>query len=170
MNEFIHSAIVDLYDGAIAADPAGGKIAEAKSAIRDEVLSLVATTDRDIQRETDLLLDSVITMERARRSRSMKKQLDYFLDYLEDPESGATVDPILDLAFSLGDQWGVDKTLRNWTADDFQNVAVTRYRVAAEVTEAAKEFDDTARRIVAAMRAAGVATLGGIVESRGRAA
>lgn len=164
MNEFIETSIVELYDEYVrrSGDESGVKVAEAKSAIRDEVKVLVATTERDVDRETDALIKETISTVRDRRSRSMKKHLEYLIEGMGDSEDGTYIDPLLDMAFSLGDEHGVDKALRNWTAEDISNLTVTRYRVAAESTKAASEFDETAQRIVARMRATGVLTVGGV--------
>lgn len=162
MNEYIESSIVELYDEYVrrVADEAGVKVADAKAAIRDEVRALVATTERDIERETDALIKSTISTVRDKRSRSMKKNFEYLLDGMG--EDGAYIDPLLDMAFGLGDEHGVDKALRNWTAEDIGNLTVTRYRVAAETTKAASEFDDTAQRVVGRMRADGAMTVGDV--------
>lgn len=161
MNEFIETSVIELYDEHVQSrSDEGTKVAEAKLAIRDEVRLLVATTERDIDRETDDLLNSIIGSARSRRSRSMKKNLEHLLDGFD--EGDTYIDPLLDMAFGLGDEHGVDKSLRFWTADDFANVVVTRFRVAAEVTEATAEFDRTVQRIVARMRGVGALTLGDV--------
>lgn len=163
MNEAIEARVIDLYDAYVRSieDEAGVKVAEAKAAIRGEVANLVANTARDVDRETDALIDSTVTAVRAKRSKSMKKQLDYLLDGMTE-EDGAYVDPMLDMAFGLGDEHGVDKALRTWTPEDFGNLTVTRYRVAAESTKAAAEFDATVQRVVARMKAAGALTVGAV--------
>lgn len=161
MNEYIETSIVELYDEYAARVGDDVKVGDGKTAIRNEIRSLIATTDRDIERETDAAIDDAIGRMRSKRSRSMKKNLDYLLDGMTDPE-GPYIDPMLGMAFSLGDERGVDKVLRNWTAEDFQNLIVTRYRVAADATEAAAEFDRTAAQIVLRMRAVGAQRVGDV--------
>ncbi|QLQ11130.1 MAG: hypothetical protein HZY75_13105 [Nocardioidaceae bacterium] len=90
----------------------------------------------------------------------MKRQLEYLLDYFTDPENAITVDALLDTAFSVGDEHGIDKTLRNWTIEDLASVTTTRYRVSAEAVAASKAFDETASEIMRRMRLYGAQTLG----------
>lgn len=158
----IKSEVIDLYDQFVKENQGdeGVKVAEAKDGIREAVIEIIRATDRDIDAEADAVINATISSERGRRSRSLKKNLDYLIDGFS--EEGTYVDPILDLAFSLGDEAGIDKTLREWTVEDFDYLTVTRYRVAAEATKASQEFDLAAQRVVSRMRAEGAHTVGDV--------
>ncbi len=160
MNAAIETAIVALYDEYVAKHAEGVKLAEAKAAIRDEVRNLVAGVERDVDVETDVTITAVLGATRGKRSRSLKRDLDYLLDGFG--EEGAYVDPLLDQAYRLGDETGMDKALRNWTPDDLADLVVTRYRVAADATAAASELDRTVLRVASRMRAASAPTLGDV--------
>lgn len=156
----IEKRIVELYDEYVATDKTteGVKVSDAKIAIRDAVRRIVEASDRDVERETDLALDRSIAVERGRRSRSIKSQIDFLLDGFS--EDGAYIDPMLDKAFSLGDTHGMDKALRNWTGDDLRNLVVTRYRVSADSTNAASELDHSTERLLEKMKIENAPTIG----------
>lgn len=160
MKEQLPVVVMDFYDEYVRSvdDPAGVKVSDVKMAIWDQVKALVSASDRDLDRETSALVNMSVTSERSKRSRSLPQHLDRLLNGI--PEAGEYVDPMLDMAFGLGDEHGVDKTLRNWTAEDFYNLTVVRYRVAAETTKAASQFDEIAQQLVSRMRAMGAFTVG----------
>lgn len=162
MSQTIEDAIVDLYDTYVRehGDDAGTKLVEVKHAIRGEVRDLIVGTERDVDAEADALISATLSSTRQKRSQSLKRQLDYLLDGF--PEEGAFVDPLLDQAFRLGDETGVDKTLRNWTVEDLRNLTVTRYRNAADATKAAAELDSTVQRVVDRMIGTGSALVGAV--------
>lgn len=152
--------ILSLYDEEVARHTTGVKVAAARDAIRPEVRKLVAKGKRDLDLETDMLLDTVLRSARSDRSRSLKRDLEFLLDAFSEDEHYA--DPMLQQAYRLGDQAGIDKVLRHWTAEDFANLVVTRYRVAAESTAAAVALDKTTQRVLERMRVAGVAHVGDV--------
>ncbi|MFT3871574.1 MAG: hypothetical protein QM714_02840 [Nocardioides sp.] len=157
----IDDRIIDLYDAYVrGSDDAEVKTSEAKAAIREDVLAMVTGSDRDPQRETDLLMSQVIGNARSARSRSIKRNLEHFLDGFEEGDDYA--DPLMDMAFPVGDERGIDKTLRRWTTDDFGDLVVTRYRVAAESTAAAAQLDGTVSRVLDRMRADAAGTFGDV--------
>ena len=155
--------IIDLYDFEVASHPDGAKLAETKAALVPAVKEILANTERNLDREAADAINRVINGERDSRSGRLRKDLEYFLDTMVDPENGCLIpDPILDLAFSLGTD-GTDKTLRNWTVEDLQNFTVTRYRVAAAATAAAAELDQIVARVIAVLRNTGATTIGAAV-------
>jgi len=156
----IDKRVEALYDEYVREhSPDGGvKFAEAREGIRDEVVDLIRATERDVYAEAEALLNTSLGGLREKRSRGLKRQLEHLLDGFD--EDGPYIDPILDMAFRLGDSAGVDKTLRFWTADDLRDLVVVRYRIAADGTEAAKELDKTANRVVDRMLIAGAHFMG----------
>lgn len=158
MSDDILQQIIDLYDEYIRDAGREVKIAEAREAIKAEVISLLVDSPRNLDAEADRLIQATITSTRSKRSRSLREQLDYILDGFT--EDGIYVDPLLDQAYGLGDEHGIDKTLRFWRIEDFANLVVTRYRVAAEATKAASDIDTTAQRCIDRMREAGAVTFG----------
>lgn len=169
MNESIDQAIIDLYDEAVRAHGEDAvKTAEAKAEIQQQVIELLADTERDLTREAQWATDRAVGPTRQRRSRSLRTQLGYLLDGLPDGsgDDGAYIDPLLSQAFPLGDAAGMDKELRYWKTDDFTSVVTTRYRNAAETTAAVSELDQATQRIIEKMRAAGVDVIGQVKWAR----
>lgn len=157
MNEDIPKLIMELYDQYVLDAGDEVKIAEARDAIRADVIDLLAATERDLDGEADRLIRATVDEGRDKRSRSLRANLEHILGGFE--EDGAYIDPLMDKAYGLG-QYGTDKALRFWTTEDFQNLVVTRYRVAAEATKAASEIDNIASQCVDRMHAAGATTFG----------
>jgi hypothetical protein len=156
----LNDLIVDLYDEHVHDHPSGVKVAEAKAAILVAVADLVRARERDVMAEAELAMNAAINPERRRRSSSLKQNLEHLLaGFTED---GSYLDPLMAQAYSLGSEAGVDKALRNWTPDDFADLIVTRYRVAADSTTAAAEFDRTAQRVADRIRATGGGTVGDV--------
>lgn len=157
MNDFI----VSLYDEYVRHEGSEVKSSEAMSAIHPQVVDFLAQQERDLDSEADRLISHVVGRSRDSRRTSLKRDLEWLLDGAFD-EDGAYLDPILDRAYGLGRVDGADKTLRNWTADDFDHLIKTHYRVAADQTAAAAAFDETAERIKERMLATGADTLGSV--------
>lgn len=145
-----NETIINLYDGHVR--DAGGEVksSEAMEAILPQVADLIADDDRDINSEARSAIRAAVTPARSKRASSLKRDLDWIIDGFE--EDGVYIDPLFDHAYGLGRADGADKTLRTWTMEDFQNLVVTRYRVAAESTKAAADLDDTVTRVVERMR------------------
>lgn len=156
----LNDDIVNLYDDYIRQAEDGVKVADAREAIRPDVMALLAGTERDLEGEATRLIEVTVRTARGKRSRSLRKQLEYILDGFE--EDGTYVDPLLDQAYGLGDEHGIDKTLRYWQVEDFANLVVTRYRVAADATKAAREIDDVAQRCIDWMRMRGAIHFGDV--------
>lgn len=90
-----------------------------------------------------------IPKQRTKRREHMVENLDYILDAIKDPSVGMTIsDPMLKFAFPLGTSDGKDRSLGLWTIEDYDRSALRRYRNAADVTVAAKEFDERQQSIV----------------------
>lgn len=127
-----------------------------------EVESYIAHEERDIPAEARAATRARFEHLRRRRSKSLRKDLAYLLDFQENPEDAAqSVAPLLDQGYKVGD--GTDKTLRYWTDEDLNTAVVTRYRESAAAVEAAKDFDETAQRARDALRARGADQLGQIL-------
>lgn len=152
--------IIALYDEYVRSVGGEVKSSEAMEAIRPQVVAMLADEPRDLDREAAQTLRESIAPVRGKRSRSLKENLDWFLDGFA--EDGAYVDPLLDQAYGLGHERGLDKTLRFWTSEDFRNLVVTRYRVAADQTAAAKDIDGSVQRVVDRMQAQGATHFGDV--------
>lgn len=156
----LHQTILDLYDAEVARHPEGIKTADAKDAIRDSVRALLVDEPRDLDREVDSLVRR-IDRDREARSRAVKRDLEYILDYFIDPEGAALIpDSRMDFAIRLGERDGTDKTLRYWTSEDF--IAMGQYRAqrAREAVEAADELNEVIARVVTRMRRVGASYFG----------
>ncbi len=159
----LNENILWLYDREVERHPEGIKFADASSAIYDEVRELVEAEPRDIERETRLAMQAAISGERDRRSKALARDLDYFLDYLQNPEEGALIpDDRLHSAFRLGTNDGADKTLMFWRVEDFVFWAQVRMQGAREAMTSAEITVDIAERIVAKMKSSNVRFFGDI--------
>lgn len=155
----LEAKVLEFYDEQVSGrGQAPTRMSDAKNAIRKRVVDLIRGTERDLDREAAGLLDRVINPARQTRSRSLRVNLERILGGFT--EDGDYVDPILDLAFPLGDVAGHDKALRYWTVEDFRNVIITRYRGALEAHKAAGDLDEAAQRAITAMERRKVALFG----------
>lgn len=108
-----------------------------------------------------LVFDSLIRGRgRKQRRSSFLRDMQYILDGLRSGDDDhATLlgrdDPVFLQAHALGD--GRDKTLGLWTPEDWRGAIVPRYRNAAAVTAAAKEFDEYAEEIASILESRGLA-------------
>ena len=152
--------IIDMYDEYVRMSGDAVKSADARDAIKGRVVDLLQETERNLDREADLILSRVLRSSRDSRSRTLRRDLDCILASFS--EGDGYNDPLLELAFPLGNEAGMDKTLRMWTDEDFVNLTVTRYRVAADSTRAAADLDETTQQIRHAMRVKGAHVLGEI--------
>jgi len=160
LNTFIDEG----YDRTVS--QAGGPItsADVRAKMRPEVSSALARADVNIDELADLLIKRRLDKVRPKRSRNLKRDLDYIWDYTVNPEDAAQgISALMGQAYPLGTSSGDDKTLALWTPQDFRDLVVVRYRNAAAATEEAKAFDESAERIVDAMRLADAAELGHLV-------
>lgn len=132
-----------------AADVAAGRIKRQK---------------RSLEQEAEAMFDRFVMPNREARRKSMQRDFEYITDSLFGIGDGATLDPIMAAAYPTGT--GHDKTLREWSLEDIEMARTVRYRMAAEQTAAAAEFDQTTQAIVDAMKAAGAATIGALVSKR----
>lgn len=158
MNNDMQQLIIDLADDYARGAGRDVPASEVREAIRADAMAALAATERNLDVELDLLLRGALDQSRDQRAKSLKRDLDWILDGFK--EDGAYIDPLLDLAYPLGRADGATKTLRLWTREDFQTVIITRYRVAAEVTEAASGFDLSASRAITVMDALGITLFG----------
>lgn len=165
MNEdviFIYNEIVTT----LSVDAPDVPLADIREAMFQPVRDLLEYRDRDLDREARDLIEKVIIPERDRRSRSLKKDIEYVIDAASgDVERSAFVEPMLALAFPTGDARGVDKLLRNRRTEDLQEMAMGRYRQAANAMKEAREMDDTAQQLVTLMRTHGAAVIGDLFGS-----
>lgn len=159
MNEdviFIYNEIVTT----LSVDAPDVPLADIREAMFQPVRDLLEDRDRDLDREARDLIEKVIIPERDRRSRSLKKDIEYVIEAVNDTDRAAFVAPMLAMAFPTGDPRGVDKLLSNWRAEDLQEMAMGRYRQAANAMKEAREMDDTAQHLVSLMRSHGAAVIG----------
>ncbi|WP_415041428.1 hypothetical protein [Gordonia sp. (in: high G+C Gram-positive bacteria)] len=101
--------------------------------------------DEDLYAEGLALYDRVVRPRRRGRTSALHNDVQTIVEAL----SGATIlgadDPILNVAYPLGTPDGRDKVLAKWTAEDWRNATLTRYRNAAETTAAAQIFAEQSR-------------------------
>lgn len=107
--------------------------------------------------ETDLndeglsLFDRIVKPERRRRSRKLIDEIEAIVSALQGETILGRDDPLLGIPCPLGDTNGRDKVLGLWTAEDWRNATIIRYRKAAEMTGAAAIFDEQAAHIERAL-------------------
>lgn len=152
---------IERYDGYVASEVDGASLEKSRDAVAQAYVSAVEAGEierwrEDITEEGRYLFDRIVKPTREKRRNSMRKSMDYLLDALRGDTILGPNDPVFVLAYPLGD--GTDKTLGNWSQDDWRNATTERYRNAASATEAARQFDLAASQIADAMASRGVAT------------
>lgn len=105
----------------------------------------------DLNDEGLSLFDRIVKPERRRRSRKLIDEIEAIVSALNGETILGRDDPLLAAPCPLGDANGRDKVLGLWTAEDWRNATIIRYRKAAEMTGAAAIFDDQASRIESAL-------------------
>ena len=158
--EAIQQQVRDLLDATARQYPEGVKAADLGHAIVGQVATMLGDLERDLFADAEALIRQEMKGQRRQRRKSMAANLDYLLDAFAESEESAYVDPYLDLVYPIGTEDGHVKTLRYWTAEDFDTSIRTAYRKAAEVTAAAREHDESMTRAVHSMRARGVSRFG----------
>lgn len=162
-NSAIEQFIVTQYDKALAAADGAVAIAQTRASIIPAVATYLESADRDYEAEAGVYVKAVLDKERETRSKQLRKDLELFLDYVEDPENGAfSVQFYMQRAYRLGTADGQDAVLAKWTAQDFGALVVSRYRKAAEATAEAVKVDETVQRIVDLMESRGANEFGDI--------
>lgn len=164
-------AIIALeYDALIHDSGKAVKQSDVREALAERIRPYVEESPRDIEGEVARIIATTLPPIRDGRTQVFRRELDYILDYLTNPDEGAvSVELILDYAFPLGTVDGQDKTLRFWTREDFMNASRTRFQQAAAATHAAAEFDRTIQRILNLMDGSGAAVLDGLFQARAAA-
>lgn len=158
--EDLRPQIETLLDVAAARHPEGVKSDELRTEILGQVAQLLADVDRDLFAEAEALVVSVARQSRRSRRGRMAHDLDYILNAFAEEGDGAYVDPMLDLAYPIGTEDGQVKTLRYWTAEDFDTSTRMAYRKAAEVTASAREHDERMQAAIRSMRLRGTERFG----------
>jgi hypothetical protein len=161
VNDNLRGEIEALLDQAASRHPDGVKSEELRAEVLDDVIGLLLHQERDLNAEADALLMSVSRQSRKVRRSRMANSIEYLLDAFVSDEDAAYVDPMLSLAFPLGTDDGQVKTLRYWTAEDFDTSTRMAYRNASDVTAAAREHDERMQAAVRSMRLRGVSRFGG---------
>lgn len=121
--------------------------------------------DIDLYSEGLGLFDRIVRPTRDSRKSKMQREMETIVAVCNNETILGQEDPMLDMAFPLGD--GRDKILRLWNGDDLQSAAMTRYRKAAEATASAAIFDELASMIRQNLAARGVRNIGGLFGSSG---
>lgn len=162
--------ITSIYDELLSTAGASMRLSDIRQNLVPEVAQMLADRPRNVEREAEHLVADHLNTLRQRRSNGLRRDLEYVFDYWTNPEEAANVEPILDRAYKLGTATGDDKTLRLWTTDDLNRTSMARYREAAEVMRAAREFDGTVQKIVDRMSLDGRFRLGDRARTEGIAA
>ena len=158
--ESIRKEIECLLDEAAQRHPDGVKSDELRAEVLDAAVGILAEVERDLRAEAEALVLAVSRSSRKARRSRMAHDLDYILEAFTEDENAAYVDPMLDLAYPIGTDDGEVKTLRYWTADDFETSTRMAYRKAAEITAAAREHDERMQAAVRSMRVRGASRFG----------
>lgn len=158
----IELELILLYDETVtrlSADDPSVPLADIREAMLAPTVELLLQSERDVEREAKALFNRVVMDERERRSRNLKRDLDYIIDAALNPESAANVDALLPLAYRTGDASGTDRLLANWRIDDLQAMTFARYRQAAAAMAEARAIDESAQTLILAMASHGAVTI-----------
>lgn len=158
--DHVRTAVRDLLDTTARQYPEGVKAEELRRAIVGQVAVMLSDVERDLFADAEQIIGQEQTKQRRSRRDRMGNDLTYVLDGFDAADDGAYVDPILEQAFPVGTEDGEVKTLRYWTAEDFDTSVRMAYRKAAEVTASAREHDESMTRAIRSMRARGVSRFG----------
>lgn len=159
-NNDLRERIERILDERAAKHPDGAKAEALRAEALPEVVDLLADVERNLEAEAEALLLSVGQRSRRTRRERMGRDLLYLSDAFVSGEDGAYVDPLLSLAYPVGTDDGLVKTLRHWTAEDFDTSTRMAYRKAAEITASAREHDEAMTSAVLSMRARGALRFG----------
>lgn len=147
--------IIEQYEEYVRNLPDGSDLEKTREALGHAVLDGVQTGEiTGPKPNLDWavgLVNSAIAPHRTKRRNSFKKNSEYLLDALQNPDEGIHIAPFLDRVFPLGSHDGRDKAFRYWTEDDLNSSVIERYRNAA-VMEAAKEHDLVVQEWISSMR------------------
>ena len=166
MNDTYREWFLRHYDRHVLAEVDGSQLEKTRDTVaRDFLVALdrgdlpVETPDLDYARA---LFRSIVEPERQKRRGSFRKNAEYLLDALRNPEEGIHVEPFLDTVYPMGTVDGRDKALRYWTEQDLIESSMERYRNAAAAMEAAKQYDDVSQELIAAMHGRHAKTVGDV--------
>lgn len=154
---------VDHYDALGDDVPEGAELEKLRDSVAHGYADGVESGDiarhhDDLVSEGRALFDRWVKPTREQRKSSLRRDAAYLGDCLAGGTILGTDEPVLMQMFPLGD--GRDKTLRNWSPEDWRNAARERFRNAADVTAAAADFDEHAERMAKAIESARVVTTG----------
>lgn len=159
MTEFDYAAwIVAKYEETVRQHQDGLELEKSMDAVAHALLDAVETGDAPAPAATydwaAKMTAAAVSVKRKRSRALIKKDVEYLLEAFADPENSIQIEPMLDHVFPLGSHDGRDKALRYWTVDDFTASAMERYRNAAAVAEAAREYEEVVSRAVERMKRA----------------
>ena len=138
----INDLIQARYDAIVLGSGEAVPSSTSKQSIEIEVALALEKEDRDYIAEAHLRIDKVINGSRKVRRSHIKRNLEEILA-ASFPEDFDFIDPLLNMAFPLGDTAGLDKSLRFWTTEDFDALVFTALRSAVEITAAAAGLKET---------------------------
>lgn len=164
MNDLYREWMLAHYDQFVLGEVDGSQLEKTRDAVAHDFLAALDRGDLPVE-APDLdyarsLFRSIIEPERQKRRGSFKKNAEYLLDALRNPEEGIHVAPFLDTVYPMGTADGRDKALRYWTEQDLIDASMERYRNAAAAMEAAKQYDDVSQELIAAMHGRRAKTVG----------
>lgn len=160
--------IVENYDAYVLSETDGATIERSRDHLAHNMLDAIEAgalppVNPDVEWARSII-GAALTPERQKRRGSFKKNAEYLLDALRNPDDGIHVEPFLDTVYPLGSHDGRDKAFRYWTEEDLVASTIERYRNAAAAAEAAKEYDEVSHELIAAMRGRHVGTVGQIFD------
>lgn len=168
MNDAYREWILARYDRHVSQQVEGVELGSARERVaKDFLIALdlgqVPSWTPD-QATAMALFDKAVMPERDRRRASFKKNAEYLLDALRNPDDGVHVEPFLDTVYPLGSAKGRDKAFRYWTEDDLIASTIERYRNAAAAMQAAKEHDEVTSDLLDVLRVRGARMVGDCFE------
>lgn len=160
--------IVEQYNSFVLGEVDGSTIEKSRDHLAHHMLDAIETGDLppvslDVEWARGVV-GAALNPERQKRRGSFKKNAEYLLDALRNPDDGIHVEPFLDTVYPLGSHDGRDKAFRYWTEEDLISSTMERYRNAAAAVEAAKEYDEISQELIVAMRGRSAGTVGQIFE------
>ena len=161
---------VNAYDEHVREAGAAVSVADARAAIarrykRDVLARRIKRAKPSIEDEGRHLFDRWVMPKRSARTTNLRKNGQHLIDALRGNTILGRDDPYLDMAYPLGN--GQDKTLRYWTAEDWECSRIERHRVADAEKRSARDFDDEVASVfIAELRRTGVRFTGDLPFAR----
>lgn len=164
MSDTYREWFLSRYNEYVLGEIDGSQLEKTRDTLAHEFLDALEAGDLPVDRPdmnyARSMFRSIVEPERQKRRGTFKKNAEYLLDALRNPEDGIHVEPFLDTVYPMGTSDGRDKAFRFWTEDDLITSSMERYRNAAAAVEAAKQYDEVSQELIAAMHGRRAVTVG----------